>query len=241
MGGDAKILGSWVGNQFCKKISRPLKLCKKLSRVCKNLSCPLCFLKKHYHLSHNHPPTTLFKMTCAKYILTRCKNNLIHHVWAYHSTLMLFTRGSTDELSVLLCLHVSDFCVLAARNGGRPGTSKKCACGTTLSCFQAVFCFKSFLTRMHHTPAHWAFQNNEPLCRLCFELMCSLIIDQKKDAMCHQTCLVPCPCLSSWIGQWLGVEPLKSNEYDLSKDSQGLLSLFVLLQHEGTLGALHGV
>ena len=96
-GGDAKILGSWVGNQICKKNSRPLKLCKKLSRVCKNLSTPLklckkhsrvckklssplCFLKKHYQLSHNHPPTTLFKMTCAKYILTRCKNNLIHHV-----------------------------------------------------------------------------------------------------------------------------------------------------------------
>ena len=79
-GGDAKIVDLWVGNQFCKKISRPLKLCKKLSRVCKNLSSPLCFLKKHYHLSHNHPHTTLFKMTCAKYILTRCKNNLIHHV-----------------------------------------------------------------------------------------------------------------------------------------------------------------
>ena len=67
-GRDAKILGSWVGNQICKK----------LSRVCKNLSSPLCFLKNHYHLSHNHPHTTLFKMTCAKYILTRCKNNLIH-------------------------------------------------------------------------------------------------------------------------------------------------------------------
>ena len=65
------------------------------------------------------------------------------------------------------------------------------------------------------------FQNNEPLCRLCPELMCSFVIDQKNDAMCHPTHQALCSCPSSWTRQFQSIEPPQSNENDLSKDSQG--------------------
>ena len=76
-GRDAKILDLWVGNQSCKKDSHPPQLLQKHSRCCRILSSPPFLLKKHSHMSHNHPLTTLFKMTCAKQIPTRCKTILI--------------------------------------------------------------------------------------------------------------------------------------------------------------------
>ena len=76
-GGDAKILGLWVGNQSCKKDSHPPQPLQKHSRCCRILSSPPFLLKKHSRMSHNHPLTTLFKMTCAKQIPTCCKTILI--------------------------------------------------------------------------------------------------------------------------------------------------------------------
>ena len=76
-GGDAKILGLWVGNQSCKKDSHPPQPLQKKTRCCRMFSCPPFLLKKHSHLSHNHPFTMLFKMTCAKQIPTCCKTILI--------------------------------------------------------------------------------------------------------------------------------------------------------------------
>ena len=76
-GRDAKILDLWVGNQSCKKVSHPPQPLQKHSRCCRILSSPPFLLKKHSHMSHNHPLTTLFKMTCAKQIPTCCKTILI--------------------------------------------------------------------------------------------------------------------------------------------------------------------
>ena len=76
-GRDAKILDLWVGNQSCKKDSHPPQPLQKHSRCCRILSSPPFLLKKHSHMSHNHPLTTLFKMTCAKQIPTCCKTILI--------------------------------------------------------------------------------------------------------------------------------------------------------------------